>query len=74
VRTGIELVVLVIGWILGGNVGVGTVLFAALVGPLCNWTMPLFAIPRTTNRGGPAEQLLEGTATPSTPVLDSPAN
>jgi uncharacterized membrane protein YczE len=74
VRTGIELVVLVIGWILGGNVGVGTVLFAVLVGPLCNWTMPLFAIPRTANRGGPAEQLLEGTATPSTPVLDSPAN
>jgi uncharacterized membrane protein YczE len=75
VRTGIELVVLVIGWVLGGNVGVGTVLFAALVGPLCNWTMPLFAIPRTTaNRGGPAEQLLEGTVSPSTPALDSPAN
>jgi uncharacterized membrane protein YczE len=75
VRTGIELVVLVIGWMLGGNVGVGTVLFAALVGPLCNWTMPLFAIARTTAKSGaPTEQLLEGTATPSTPALDSPAN
>jgi uncharacterized membrane protein YczE len=47
VRTGIEVVVLAIGWALGGNVGVGTVLFAVLVGPLCNWTIPFFAIKRT---------------------------
>ncbi|MCU1442121.1 MAG: putative rane protein YczE [Cryobacterium sp.] len=46
VRTGIEVVVLAIGWLLGGNVGVGTVLFALLVGPLCNWTIPFFAIKR----------------------------
>ncbi|MGY4858346.1 membrane protein YczE [Cryobacterium sp. AP23] len=43
VRTGIEGSVLAIGWLLGGNVGVGTVLFALLVGPLCQWTLPLFA-------------------------------
>lgn len=43
VRTGIEGSVLAIGWLLGGNVGVGTVLFALLVGPLCGWTLPLFA-------------------------------
>jgi uncharacterized membrane protein YczE len=42
VRTGIEGSVLVIGWLLGGNVGLGTVLFALLVGPLCGWTLPLF--------------------------------
>ena len=46
VRTGIELTVLSIGWALGGNVGVGTVLFAVLVGPLCNWTIPFFSIRR----------------------------
>ena len=46
VRTGIEAVVLLAGWVLGGNVGVGTVLFALFIGPLCNWTMPLFAIKR----------------------------
>jgi uncharacterized membrane protein YczE len=43
VRTGIEGSVLLIGWVLGGNVGVGTVAFALLVGPLCQWTLPLFA-------------------------------
>ena len=45
VRTGIEGSVLAVGWLLGGNVGVGTVLFALLVGPLCGWTLPLFARP-----------------------------
>jgi uncharacterized membrane protein YczE len=32
VRLGIELVVLVIGWLMGGTVGVGTALFALLIG------------------------------------------
>ena len=32
VRLGIELTVLVLGWLLGGTVGIGTVLFAALIG------------------------------------------
>ena len=48
VRTGIELVVLGIGWVLGGNVGIGTVLFAVLIGPLCQRTIPFFAIKRPT--------------------------
>jgi uncharacterized membrane protein YczE len=33
VRTGIELVALALGWLLGGTVGIGTVLFAVTVGP-----------------------------------------
>jgi uncharacterized protein len=33
VRFGIEAVVLVVGWFLGGTVGAGTVLFALLIGP-----------------------------------------
>ena len=33
VRTGIELVALALGWLLGGTVGIGTVLFALTVGP-----------------------------------------
>jgi uncharacterized membrane protein YczE len=44
VRTGIEISVLIIGWILGGNVGIGTLAFALLIGPLCSLTLPLFAI------------------------------
>jgi uncharacterized membrane protein YczE len=42
VRTGIELTVLLIGWLLGGTVGVGTVLFAASIGPLVQFFLPLF--------------------------------
>jgi uncharacterized membrane protein YczE len=42
VRTGIEVTVLVIGWVLGGTVGVGTVLYALMIGPLVHITLPLF--------------------------------
>jgi uncharacterized membrane protein YczE len=45
VRTSIEVVVLVIGWILGGNVGFGTAAFALFIGPLVHWTMPLLLVP-----------------------------
>jgi uncharacterized membrane protein YczE len=34
VRTGLELTALVAGWVLGGDVGVGTLLFAFGIGPL----------------------------------------
>ncbi len=37
VRTGLELVALVAGWALGGDVGVGTILFAFAIGPLGHW-------------------------------------
>ena len=37
VRTGLELSALASGWALGGNVGVGTVLFAFGIGPLGHW-------------------------------------
>jgi uncharacterized membrane protein YczE len=33
VRTGIELTALLVGWLLGGRIGIGTVLFAVTVGP-----------------------------------------
>jgi uncharacterized membrane protein YczE len=42
VRTAIEVTVLVIGWALGGSLGVGTVLYAAAIGPLTHVTIPLF--------------------------------
>lgn len=40
VRTGIELIVLGIGWALGGNVGIGTVLYAIAIGPLTQYFLP----------------------------------
>ncbi|TFD71115.1 YitT family protein [Cryobacterium sp. Hb1] len=54
VRTGIEVMVLGIGWALGGNVGIGTALFAVLIGPLCQRTIPLFAIKRAVRSADPA--------------------
>ena len=39
-RTGIEVTVLAIGWLLGGQVGVGTVLFALAIGPLVAPLLP----------------------------------
>lgn len=45
-RGGVEITVLVIGWALGGNVGIGTLLFALLIGPLCSVTLPLLGVRR----------------------------
>lgn len=42
VRTLIEATALLVGWWLGGNVGLGTLAFALLIGPLCGFTLPLF--------------------------------
>lgn len=45
VRTSIELSVLAVGWLLGGVVGVGTVLYAVLIGPLVQLFLPLLTVP-----------------------------
>lgn len=44
-RTAVELTVLVIGWVLGGNVGIGTLAFALLIGPMVNVTIPWLMVP-----------------------------
>lgn len=50
-RTAIEVTVLVVGWLLGGSVGVGTVLFALAIGPLVDLALRRLAldpVPATT--------------------------
>ena len=44
-RTLIEVVVLGIGWLLGGSVGVGTVVYALAIGPLVQLLLPWFMVP-----------------------------
>ena len=44
VRTLIEVGVLVVGFLLGGTVGVGTVLYAVAIGPIAHALLPLFTI------------------------------
>jgi uncharacterized membrane protein YczE len=51
VRTGLELTVLVTGWLLGGTVGVGTVVYALSIGPLAHVFIPLFSRGRPTPAG-----------------------
>jgi len=52
-RTAIEVTVLLVGWLLGGTVGVGTVVYALAIGPLAHVFLPLFTIPAP--RGEPPE-------------------
>ncbi|PSL54981.1 putative membrane protein YczE [Saccharothrix carnea] len=41
VRTVVEVVVLAVGWVLGGTIGIGTVLYAVTIGPLTQAFLPL---------------------------------
>ena len=44
VRTGIEVTVIALGWLLGGVVGVGTVLYAVAIGPVTQALLPWFTV------------------------------
>lgn len=68
VRTGIELIVLAAGWLLGGNVGIGTVAFALLIGPLCGFTIPLFAIRRPSRADAAAPAVTPARVEESAPA------
>jgi len=59
-RLSVELTVLAIGWLLGGTVGVGTVVFALGIGPLVHIALPLLDTARTAR--GDRE-------TPETPTI-----
>jgi uncharacterized membrane protein YczE len=54
VRTAIEVTVLTIGWLLGGQVGIGTVAFALLIGPMVNVTLPWLRVPAPRGEAAPA--------------------
>jgi uncharacterized membrane protein YczE len=43
VRTAIEVSVMAVGYLLGGTVGIGTVLFALGIGPIVHLTLPFFS-------------------------------
>lgn len=66
VRLGIEVVVLAAGWLLGGTVGIGTVMFAILIGPSVGYGLMLAgAVGRDPNAAIPVEQ------DPDFPELDA---
>jgi uncharacterized membrane protein YczE len=49
--------VLGVGWLLGGTVGVGTLLYAVAIGPLSHFFIPLLAIKRPAPVPGPEPEL-----------------
>jgi uncharacterized membrane protein YczE len=66
VRTGIEVSALAAGWLLGGTVGIGTVLYAISIGPLVH-----LLLPRLTVR--PASRLAGTLAEPASPAGGPPS-
>ncbi|WP_236710543.1 hypothetical protein [Streptomyces sp. 150FB] len=64
VRTVIEVAVVVAGFVLGGSVGVGTVLYAVAIGPLAQFFLRVFAIP-----GAPARSAAVAAGSPAGAIL-----
>lgn len=56
VRSGIEVVVVAAGWLLGGTVGVGTLAYALAIGPLVHVLLPRFTLPPRAPRGARARR------------------
>ena len=48
IRLSIEIIVVILGWLLGGTVGLGTLMFAILIGPVVS--VSLVAIKSTDNK------------------------
>jgi uncharacterized membrane protein YczE len=64
VRTTIEAAVLATGFLLGGTIGIGTVVYALAIGPLTHVTIPALAIDRRSRPapGPEAEPAVDGRA------------
>ena len=58
IRTAIELSVLLIGWLLGGKFGVGTVIYALSIGPLIQLCLPWFRQPVSRNAVSPPREIV----------------
>ncbi len=69
-RTAVELTVLAIGWVLGGNVGIGTLAFALLIGPMVNVTIPKLMVPAAITERDPVIDAAE--TEPAEIDLDEP--
>ena len=61
VRTCIEATVLVVGWLLGGTVGVGTIAYALCIGPLAQIFLPIFDSEKRAARRPVRPELVEAT-------------
>ncbi|MEG8280780.1 membrane protein YczE [Streptomyces sp. AHA2] len=64
VRTGIELTLVATGFVLGGTVGIGTLLYAVAIGPLAQVFLRVFAVP-----AAPAGSAVVATGQPRGAIL-----
>jgi uncharacterized membrane protein YczE len=55
VRTAIEVSVVAVGWLLGGTLGLGTIVYAVAVGPLVHPLLPLLRTPERATPPAAAE-------------------
>ncbi|MFD8977780.1 MULTISPECIES: YitT family protein [unclassified Streptomyces] len=70
VRTAIEVAVVATGFVLGGSVGVGTVLYALAIGPLAQYFLRWFAVPEPESvdpETSPEEASVRPQVAPETP-------
>jgi uncharacterized membrane protein YczE len=62
VRTVLEVTVVLLGWMLGGVVGIGTVLYALLIGPVVQLFLPMLTVrvqqPGTRERPAPSAPMV----------------
>lgn len=68
VRVVLEIVVLGTGWLLGGPVGAGTVVYALGLGPVIQWALPRVLIPVRSIGGVPVVARTAGTGEPVGPA------
>ena len=57
VRTSIEVVVVAAGWLLGGTLGLGTVVYAAAIGPLVQVLLPRLSLSPAARPARPVDAL-----------------
>ncbi|MDF6041220.1 hypothetical protein LRD69_03390 [Streptomyces sp. JH14] len=69
VRTAIEVVVVATGFVLGGSLGVGTVLYAVSIGPLAQLFLRVFAVPGAD----PADRTVAPAPEPGTTAVTAPS-
>ncbi len=73
VRTVVELTVLGTGWLLGGTVGLGTIAFALLIGPMVGVTLPRLRVPEAQPlKPGSAETTPSADPTNTVPTKTDP--
>ncbi len=63
-RTAIELTALVVGWALGGRIGIGTVVFAVTIGPVAQFTLGRLSLPPREARRAQAAAVTPTGGTP----------